>query len=495
MEKPLKRKRKTARPRQALSLALLGLALAAGLVFWYAASKTAGKFTQVPDAYTHRTLSVRKAEEVSRISVARQEGEDYMLVMENGRLTVMGWPEFVMDTGKEKALLDASAILSVEDTVSESRDEWEPHKADFGLNPPAVTVEVEYSDGKTAVYSLGAKAPHNNWHYFTLKGDPGLYLASADLIDLFEQDLTAFHQVNQPVIHRQRIDRITIQSGSGAIDAAWELETDVADRNAPSAWRMTAPFLYPCDSAAMETMTSAMEKLYLGRFVSTATKVAKAQYGFSPPRRVITVHQAAGQIATIGESGVYEITPYPESTLTLTIGTQGDEYVDYVMVDDTIYLVSSISQPLLNKLMPENTLQLQPAAIALDLIQSVVVEKNGGQTTYMLRRVERLLPNNELAYDEEGNVLFDTFVDVDGREASFSEFEAVMTAMQTVTVSGRLPDGYAPDGNLTARIVFTFRDGRTRSLEIAAFDALHDALGVDGTYLHYLPKGALGKGL
>ncbi len=495
MEKPLKKQRHPAHPRRVLSLVLLAVALAAGSVFFYAASNSAGKIPQVPDAFTYRTLSVRGAEEVTRIAVTLREGDGYVLLAENGRLSVSGWPEFVMDGGQEKALLDACTILAVEDTVSESGEEWEPHKADFGLNPPAVTVEVAYTDGGTATFSLGAKAPHRNWYYYTLEGNPGLYLASADLIDLFGQDLTAFHHVDQPVIHRQRIDRVTIQNGSGKVEAAWELKTDITDPDALSAWRMTEPYAYPCDTSAMETLVSAMEKLYLARFVSRATEEAKAQYGFVPPRRMITVHQATGEIASIGDSGTYEITPYPESTLVLTIGTAGDDYVDYVEADGTIYLVSSISQPLLNSLVPEKTLLLQPAAIPLDTIQSVAVEKDGVRREYVLRRVEQLLPNNELATDEQGNVLFDTFVDLGGKEASISDFEAAITALQAVTVSGRLPENFSSGENPFVRLVFTLMDGRTRTLESVPFDALHDALGVDGTFLYYLPKGALEKGL
>ena len=494
MEKPLKKKRKPARPRQIYTLVLLAAALAAGAAFLYFAKDT-GKVYDVPSASTYRRLSVREEEDVTRIAVTRREGEGYILLGENGRLSVENRPDFIMDSGMEAALLDACAILAVEDTVSESREEWEPHLADFGLASPAVTVNVTYSDGGRAAFSIGAKAPHNNWYYFMLEGDPGLYLAPADLINLFGQDVTAFHHIDQPVIHSKRIDSITIENAVGGLEAAFALETAITDSGALSAWRMTAPYTYPCDAAAMETLLSAMEKLYLGQFVSKATEEAKVKYGFSPPRRVITLHQAAGEIATIGESGAYEITPYPESTLAFALGAAQNDYVDYVEAGGAIYLVSSISQPLLNKLVPEKTLLMQPAAIAMETLRSLSVEKGGIRRNYSLRRVERLLPNNELATDEDGNVLTDTFVDLDGAIASLTEFESLITALQAVTVSGRLPEGFSPGSNLNIRLIFTFLDGRVRTLECVPFDALHDALGVDGTYLYYLPRGELDKGL
>lgn len=495
MEKPLKRKRKATRPRRLLFLALLAVALAAGAVFFYAASKSPGKIPLVQSVSTRRSLIKRQVEEVARIAVSRKSGEGYVLIGESGRLSVQGRPDFVMDEDKQKSLLEDCAIIDAEDTVSESREEWEPHKADFGLDSPSVTVDITYTDGKTAKFSLGAKSPVNNWNYFALENDPGLFLASADLIELFDQDVTAFHHVDQLLIHHQRIDSITIQNGSGNIEAAWKLEADITDVNALSAWRMTTPYSYPCDTDAMETLVSAMDKLYLGRFVSKATEEAKAQYGFTPPKRIITLHQAAGEIAAVGESGAYEVTPYPESTLTLTLGTAGGDYVEYVEVGGSIYLVSTISQPLLSSLVPENTLLKQPAAISLDMVKALTVEISGESRTYTLSRVERVLPNNELATDENGNVLMDTFVDLNGREYSFPDFEAEITVLQSVTVSGRLPVSFIPGDKPTVKLIFTLLDGRTRTLETAPFDALHDALSVDGTYLYYLPKGALEKGL
>jgi hypothetical protein len=90
MEKPLKRKRKAARPRRALFLALLAVALAAGAVFFYVSSISLGKKPPVQIDSTRRSLVTRKAEEVARIAVSRSSGEGYVLYLDNGRLAVQG---------------------------------------------------------------------------------------------------------------------------------------------------------------------------------------------------------------------------------------------------------------------------------------------------------------------------------------------------------------------------------------------------------------------
>ena len=493
MEKPLKKQRKAIKPRNMLVFSLLGAAILLGIGFIYIVHNQDKNPTEAEDTY--RILTSHKAEDVSYITVTRRDGTGYSLAAKQGKLYVPEKPDFVMDEALEQEVLKASAIIAIDDTLSQAREEWEKSKADFGLQPPALTVEAGYTDGKTVTFSIGGKAPDSNLYYFELHGDPGLYLASGDLIGLFTEDVTYLHKVNQPIVHYQRIDKITIADESGQITAAWTLETPITAENALSAWRMTAPYSYPCDEQAMETLITAMGKLYLGRFVTTATEEDKLQYGLSPAKKVITLHQAAGKMATINNEGAYQTTDYPESTLTLAVGNSAGDYVDYCMLDGSIYLVSSISQPLLNHLVPETTLLMQPAAIDIRDIASLTVNKGSDSHTYTLHRQERLLPNNELATDEDGNVITDTYLKLDGQSADYTAFEQAITSLQTVTVSGKLPAGFVPAQEPSLQLVFTLVDGRKRTLECVEFDSLQDALSVDGVFLHYLPKGLLDKGL
>ncbi len=495
MEKPLKKRRRKVRTSQLLSLILLITALAAGLIFWVLASRTAHEIPKVEAETTSRTLLRHDTASVTRIAVNRQGQEVYVLLGDNGSLAVSGQPDFVMDSDMAKRMLEACAILTVEDTVAETSGEWEADKAEFGLELPAVTVDVNYADGSAASFSLGDKVPNANLYYYTLAGDPGLYLASADMPELFQMNLGALHQVDQPVIHSSRIDRITITGGSGALEAEWVLETGTASGDASWSWRMTAPYDYPCDVSAMNTLLSALENLYLGQFAAPATEEEKARCGLDTPLRTITVHQAAGDVASVNASGVYKTTSYPESTFQMAVGAAQGEYVRFCQVGEKIYLVSSLSQPFLSTLTPETTLLTQPAAIPLEAVASLVVEKAGERREYTLRRQERLLPNNELETDEAGNVLTDTFVAVNGQDTDFEAFSQSIALLQAVTVSGRLPEGFVPSGEPSLRLAFTLLDGRTRTLECLPFDALQDALRLDGACVQYLPKGELDKGL
>ena len=60
----------------------------------------------------------------------------------------------------------------------------------------------------------------------------------------------------------------------------------------------------------------------------------------------------------------------------------------------------------------------------------------------------------------------------------------------TVTVSGRLPKDYEPQAVHT-RYTFHTVSGKTHVLELRDFDAMQDAVTLDGHTLFYLIKGGM----
>ena len=73
----------------------------------------------------------------------------------------------------------------------------------------------------------------------------------------------------------------------------------------------------------------------------------------------------------------------------------------------------------------------------------------------------------------------------------YSVFEAAYERMLVVNVSGQLPDGWEKKETET-RYTFRTLSGQTHTVELSAFDAMHDAVTVDGWTLFYLIKGGMG---
>jgi hypothetical protein len=483
MQKPPKKYRRLRGPSRGVSLILLAAALAVGLGFWYLAGWKDSQDSGTESAIPYRTLFSREKTQIARISVSLKDGGGFVLLGDNGKLTPEGQPDFEMDPRLQGELLTACAIIEAVDTVSEKREEWEPHRKDFGLDTPQASVEVDYTTGESAVFFLGGKTLEDNYNYMELQGDPGLYLASADMIELFSTEVSALRAIDQPVIHQGRIDRITLLNASGAATAEWALDGDILAEDAMYFWRMTTPFQYSCDVTAMQDLTAALSKLYLGSDIAQATEENVAQYGLSSPQRTLVIHQAAAQVADVDDSGAYAVNDYAESTFTLKVGSAQRDYVYYCQAGDRIYLVSSLSLPIIGEFAPEGTLNLQPFNLPLETLASLTVKMGASSAEYTLDHSEEASGEEEAAQK--------ITVWKNGEEASYDDFSARMASLQAVTVSGRLPQGFASDAAPSYSMVLTFLNGRTRTVECVPYDALHDALRVDGVFLHYLIKGEL----
>ena len=92
---------------------------------------------------------------------------------------------------------------------------------------------------------------------------------------------------------------------------------------------------------------------------------------------------------------------------------------------------------------------------------------------------------------ENGEVVWDVFCDKDGAEVSYSEFSAAWEQLRAVRVTGWLPDGFTVTEPVHTTLTFTTVTGKTHTLALAPYDALHDAVIVDGTALFYLISGGL----
>ena len=130
-----------------------------------------------------------------------------------------------------------------------------------------------------------------------------------------------------------------------------------------------------------------------------------------------------------------------------------------------------------------------PVMAALGNLASLTIEQNGTTTGYLITRTEQVAENNDLIYDEEGNVIYDVSVSCNGEPCDYAAFEAAYNALTLVTISGTLPEGETAAAEPHTVYTFTDVDGTVHTVALATFDALHDAVIVDGHQAFYLIKG------
>ena len=80
---------------------------------------------------------------------------------------------------------------------------------------------------------------------------------------------------------------------------------------------------------------------------------------------------------------------------------------------------------------------------------------------------------------------------LNGQEIPYASFEAAYNELLKVTVSGWLPEGWAAAEAPHTTFTFEAMDGETHILALTAFDALHDAVTLDGCTLFYLIRDGM----
>lgn len=494
MHQVQKKKRRALRHGRALMLAAaVMLLLACGAAYALLSQPSMVDLWEIDSTQEGGTLYEYEAGDVQRIAVTLRSGEGWAaLHQEDGSMVLEGDDGFSVEPETADALLAAASVVAYSEIVTDDPAEYTDRLAEFGLDSPRATVEIAYADGVRCVLRIGdpCELENNSFYYMTVDGDQRLFgLDRGTAMDLIQQR-GALYDVTQPTLHKARIDRITFARGAGGeVWAQWTLRGDIGG-DAIDRWMLTTPALYPADGESMDNLLDNLVNIRLGAYVGKATEENLKEYGFDDPRLILTLHQAEGSIGTTDAEGVVSAMDWPEDEFTLVVGGARNESVDYVRVEDKIYVTSHYSLQVFMETEPASTVSRYTAPVALGNLTRLTVTTDGATDEYVLTRQEQVAENNELVTDEDGNVVYDIHCTRNGEEISYAAFEAAYNNLLLVTVSGQLPSGWKAQE--APHTVFTFEGGGTsHTVELTRFDALHDAVVIDGYAMFYLIQGGM----
>ena len=488
-----KKKHGPSRHGRALLLAA-ALALLCGSVGAYLLLNRPEEQALPESPVTYGELMRHGEEEVLRLAVTLRSGESWAIRREeDGSFRLEGADGWLVSEDMAERLLRVTCVISYEEVLTDDPADYQAELADFGLQTPRVTAEMTYTDGQSVTLRVGDASgmPDETWFYMTVDGDDRLFALDKGTVEELSIQRALLHPVEQPTLHKARMDEITFADGAGRVLARWQLDGAVTDSDASTAWRLTAPWPYPADEEAMDNLRSNLANIRLGAYEGEATAENLARCGLEEPRFVLTIHQAAGTTNATGEDGAVTQVDWPESTFTLTVGGAKNDNVDYVCVGDSVYITSHFSLNVFMGLDALNTVSRYPVMVAVGNLESLTVKTEAGEDVYRVDRQARVTENNELVADEDGQAVYDVTCTRNGESISYDAFEAAYIRMETATVSGRLPDGWTAQEEPHTIFTFVSRQGRTHTVALTRFDALHDAVVVDGCALFYLIRGGL----
>lgn len=486
-----KKRRSFRHGRVWLALGAVVLALGVGGAAVLTNQPTPLEEEETHDTSTSGTLTSYEVSQVSRLAITQRNGDSWaMLQSDNGSLTLEDDPDYEISTAKADDVLEVARSLTYQEVLTEDVSAYS--LADFGLETPLLTLDVTYTDGAHWVMHLGdaLSLEDNNAYYMLVEGDSRLFALDKGTAEALMVERASLHPVEQPILHKARFDRITLTDGTGSILADWALQGDIGT-NAQDRWLLIAPIQYPADGESISSLQDNLVNLRLGAYVGEATPENLTAYGFDSPSMTIVIHQAAGSIGSTGTDGVYTVTDWPESSFSLTIGGAKSDMVDYMLVEDSIYVTSHFTLKVFLDIEPISTISRYTVPVALGNLESLTIRQGEAEDVYTVTRTEQVAENNELVTDSEGNVAYDISCDCNGRSVAYQSFESAYNNLLKVTVSGFLPTGWQAEEEPHTTFVFQAVTGESYTLELTRFDALHDAVLLDGNAVFYLIKNGM----
>ena len=426
--------------------------------------------------------------EVASITIRR--GSEAAWTAENTAdlsLVLQGEDCFTLTREESADLLDAARAIVAEEVLTDNPAEYRDHLADFGLDVADLEAHIVYTDSIEITLRVGDKGPDGTWRYMLVDGDDRLFAFSNGSVDALFVNRDTLRKVSQPPLHKARIDRVTLTTPNGVTE--WTLEGDIHDADAIDRWCITQPFQYPADAHAMAQLLTNVAGIRLGAYVGPATPEKLTTCGFDTPRLTIDIHMDAGTIATNSASGSTEAIDYPAQTLIYVIGGEKSDLIDYVLFDGHLYTTSRFNIGMFLDYDVRATMSRYPVMVALGNLAKLTIINPTATYEYILTRTEQVAANNELVTDNDGNVVWDVTVTRNGEPCDYDAFAAAYNTWSLVTVSGVLPEGEYSLAEPESRYIFTDVDGTVHEIGLTTFDALHDAVIVDGHAAFYLIKG------
>ena len=487
-----RRQKKRRNPRARLIALILACVLLIGVGVTLALLRQEAPPEETAEAHTHGASAViasRSPDEVAVIGVTLRDGESWVAVREGDELIVQGDDSFPIDRAMMNGILLAVSQIETGNVLTERAEDWQDRLEEFGLDAPRAIVEVGYTDGTSLTLRIGSRMDDGDEKFFYLAVDGDSRLMTLDVGTEEELDVSRplLRAVNQPVLHKARLDSIALQTPAGT--SRWELDGSITDADAADRWLLVEPIRYPADGEAISNLRTNLQNFVLGAWEAEATAEALARCGLDSPRLTVTAHMAAGSLASTGADST--VTDYGEETFVLTVGGERTELTDYVLWEGNIYVASRFSLSGFLTLDPLSTLNRYPVLTSLSNLRSLTVENADGAVTYDVCYEEVVNPDNSLAADESGQPVYNASVTRNGEAMRWEAFENAYQSLLLVTVSGNLPEGWQPSGSAHTRMTFRTRTGVEHTIALYGWDAMHDAVEVDGETVFYLVRDGM----
>ena len=417
-------------------------------------------------------------QDLSAFEVFPQGHESYRLVRGENGFMVEGNPAFTLNEQMITTMTEDLTTINA-DKAGDINEVPGGVEA-LGIDGKHFHVTAEYADGSKLSFYFGDSAytdiPSD---YLMLSDDSTVYTISPQIRSNLDHHLGALHPIPRIDFNSDLMSSLEIIISK---DDAFSLTQQGA------LWQVSSPFIYPASPSAVAAIKKNISDMRLAVYIGEADALDLQAYGLIQPRRTVRFNLAESVIITPAQDDIPGSSrQVPAQSLSFAVGNDIDRIGFYCLYEGAVYQASYASMGFLTTLSLDGLFANNPVTIPINQLHSLEVMKSGERRQYQVELIERIEKNNALAYDATGQQIFDPVITLDGEELNSDEFIQEYLKLMDITSSGKLPQGFKPEGTPIAIYVLKTEQS---SLELAfyPFDALHLAMVVNGQTLYYTTK-------
>lgn len=424
------------------------------------------------------TLIQKDQEEVQSIRFSPSAAETFSLTKGPEGFVVDGYPDFELDQAELRTILSDASHLVTNGLAGEVYLNEEA-LAVLGLGQEAPRATINYTDNSSITLIFGGDAGEDiKADYLMVDGDNKVYTVSPDIRLHFDRRLQTLHVVPRINFTASLIQEMRV---NGKDPFVLSLANEY--------WQLTSPLRYPADQVAVRKILSAIGQMRLALYAGEGDAATLEQFGLASPRRTITFDLVASVVSSFSDDGSKTAhIDVPSQQITFALGDDIDRIGLYCLYEGKVYQASNLSMGFLRDVTSASLLSPRPLTLPLAQLSAIWVSDLQGERRYEIELMERVLPNNEIATDESGQVLHDPIVTINQQEIDRDAFVRQYLSLMALTGAGKVKPGFVPQEDQPAIHFIFYSAHGEQELAFFPYDALHYAMRVDGQFVDYIDR-------
>jgi Domain of unknown function (DUF4340) len=261
---------------------LIALVLLAGLwgIFTYVGRKKSAPGSEAKSAPSQKIFPAKKGQIVA-LTVAPASGKPVTCTLEGKTWQITEPMKLATDSSTIDGFLNTLTSATPAEVVSEQPGDLK----EFGLDPPASTIEVKTNaEPQEFTLRLGSSTPTNNGIYAQVAGQQRVFTLASYLKASLEKSLFDFRNKKVITLAGDNIQRIEVSSKKNNFQLV---------KNADGIWDLMLPPPVRADHFTVEGLVDELGNASMKSIVEE-TKKDLGRYGFSSPTMTIHLNGSSG---------------------------------------------------------------------------------------------------------------------------------------------------------------------------------------------------------